>query len=460
MRMGPRPLAAFVARALRRFAAEAESPTRARNVMTRERRSKVEKRSHPSATARLADAAAGSIHVGDVSLVDGSLIADRVAALGTLAAGAAHRINAPLTSVTIHIEHVLRELRIVLSQGVPLADDPEALGRLSGLLEPLVEALDGTARIREVARNLLIFSRGTIEPRTLVNVRSVVESSIQMALHEIEPRARLVRELAEVPPIEADEAQLGLAFFNLIVNAAQAIPEGDARGHQVRVATYTDQTGGAVVEIGDTGVGIPPEVLPRVFDPFFTSRGGAEAAGLGLSISMGTLKALGGNLVVSSEPGGPTVFRATMPAAKGWRGGQSPVHGEGAGHGRPRVLVVDDQQYLAEALERALATLADVESTTDAGVVVERLGSGERWDVILCDLSMPEMSGMELYREALRVAPDAAASVVFMAAGAFTPKARAFLESVGNPCLEKPLDMAKLRSLVTRARPRRVAGSA
>jgi len=384
-------------------------------------------------------------------------MADHLAAVSTLAAGAAHQLNAPLTSATINIEHVLRELRVVLSQGALMADDSEVIGRLSAVLEALVEALDGMTRIREVVRNLLIFSRGTIEAPALVDVRSVVESSIQMALHEIEPRARLVRALADAPPVEANQAQLGQAFLNLVINAAQAIPEGDGRQHEVRVATYTDETGNAIVEVSDTGVGISPDVLPRVFDPFFTSRRPGEGAGLGLSVSFGTVKSLGGTIHVSSEPGRPTVFRVVLPAAKGWRASSSSASHEPAEPERKRLIVVDGQRHVGDALERALSGMADVEATTDGRAVVERLAAGDRWDMILCDLLMPETSGMDLYREALRVAPDAAASVVFMTAGAFTPRARAFLKGVGNPCLEKPLDMGKLRSLIARVGPRRPA---
>jgi CheY-like chemotaxis protein/anti-sigma regulatory factor (Ser/Thr protein kinase) len=380
-------------------------------------------------------------------------LADRLAAIATLAAGAAHQLNAPLSATTIHIEHTLRELRVVLSQGAAQAGTTEGFDRLAALLDSLVEALDGMARIREVVRNLLIFSRGTIEPRALVDVRSVLESSIQMSLHEIEPRARLVRELADVPPVEANQAELGQAFLNLMTNAAQAISEGDSRQHEVRVATHTDEAGNAIIEVSDTGVGIGPEALPRVFDPFFTSRSG-EGAGLGLSITMGTIKSLGGTIQVSSERGQPTVFRVIMPPAKGWRSAAHEDESE-----RKRMLVVDGHRGVGDALERALAGMAEVEATTDGRSVVDRLAGGERWDMILCDLSMPETSGMDLYREALRVAPDAAASVVFMTAGAFTPRARAFLDGVGNPCLEKPLDMGKLRSLIARVGSRRVVGA-
>jgi two-component system cell cycle sensor histidine kinase/response regulator CckA len=371
---------------------------------------------------------------------------DRLTAIGTLAAGAAHEINNPLTYAMINSEHVLRKLRVIAAEASP----PDAMGALPTLLDSLVQAIDGMTRIREIVRNLMTFSQGTVESRALVDVRSVLESSIQMALHEIVHRARLVRDLAEVPPVEANEARLGQVFLNLIVNAAQAIPEGDTRRHEVRIATHTDDAGNVVVEVGDNGVGIAPDVIPKIFDPFFTSKGPGEGVGLGLSISLGTVKSLGGDIQVTSSPKHGTLFRVMLPSAKGWRASQGASQHEAAIVERKRMLVIDDDSRVGAALERALSSVAEVEATVDARAVLGRLASGERWDVILCDLLMPETSGMDLYREALRIAPDAAAHIIFMTAGAFTSRARAFLKGVRNPCLEKPLDMGRLRSLIAR----------
>jgi nitrogen-specific signal transduction histidine kinase/BarA-like signal transduction histidine kinase len=374
------------------------------------------------------------------------LLNDRLAAIGTLAAGAAHEINNPLTYAMINSEHVLRKLRVLVAEASP----PDAMGALPTLLDSLVQAIDGMTRIREIVRNLMTFSQGTVESRALVDVRSVVESSIQMALHEVVHRARLVRDLAEVPPVEANEARLGQVFLNLIVNAAQAIPEGDTRRHEVRIATRTDDTGNVVVEVGDTGMGIAPDVIPRIFDPFFTSKRPGEGVGLGLSISLGTVKSLGGDIHVTSDPKRGTLFRVVLPSAKGWRSSPPASQREAAVVERKRMLVIDDDCRVGAALERALSSVAEVEATVDVRAALARLASGERWDVILCDLLMPETSGMDLYREALRIAPDAAAHIVFMTAGAFTSRARAFLQGVRNPCLEKPLDMGQLRSLIAR----------
>jgi PAS domain S-box-containing protein len=387
------------------------------------------------------------------------MLADRLAAIGTLAAGAAHELNNPLTYATLNVDHVLRQLRIAAAQERSFGDAADIGEQLAPLVDSLLEAQQGMMRIRDIVRNLMTFSQGTVESRTLVDVRSVVEASIQMALHEIVHRACLLRDLGPVPPVEANEARLGQVFLNLIANAAQAIPEGDARAHQVRVATHTDDAGNAVIEVGDTGVGIAPDGVGKVFDPFFTSKAPGEGVGLGLSMSLGTIKSLGGDIEVASVPERGTVFRVRLPPAKGWRSTHCDPVTEAEGVERTRVLVVDDDPHVCEALERSLSGLADVEAMTDARSVLDRLRSGERWAVILCDLLMPGTSGMDLYRDALQVAPEAAACFVFMSAGAFTPKSRAFLEAVHNPCLEKPLDMGRLRSLIARVGSRRSEGA-
>jgi CheY-like chemotaxis protein len=271
-----------------------------------------------------------------------------------------------------------------------------------------------------------------------------------MAWHEIRHRARLVKSLADVPPVDANEARLGQVFLNLLVNAAQAIPEGHADTNEVQVSTRTDEAGNAVVEVRDTGVGIEPQVLPRIFDPFFTTKG-EGGTGLGLSISHGTVRALGGRIEVESKHGKGTMFRITLPPAKPWRASAQTSPSDIRAMARRRVLVIDDEPLVGEAVARSLAEDNDVEIVTDAKHGLARIEAGERFDVILCDLMMPVMTGMDLYAEVVRRAPKLAGKIVFMTGGAFTPRARAFLESVVNPCLEKPLDMAKLRSILARA---------
>src|SRR5262249_34958740 len=152
----------------------------------------------------------------------------------------------------------------------------------------LSNAVEGASRVRAIVADLMRFSRGNVETRGLVDLRGVLESSVQMAWHEIRHRARLTKKLGDIPPVEANEALLGQVFLNLLVNAAQAIPEvGPERGdrdHEVSIATSTDGCGNVIVEVSDTGAGIEPSVLPRIFDPFFTTKSAGSGTGLGLSI--------------------------------------------------------------------------------------------------------------------------------------------------------------------------------
>jgi CheY-like chemotaxis protein len=383
------------------------------------------------------------------------LVADRLAAIGTLAAGAAHEINNPLTYALINVDHVLRQLRALSAAGGLAAFAHDGVDPLPQLVRSLEQAGDGMQRVRAIVRNLLTFSTGGFAPRTLVDVRGIVESSIQMSMHELVHRARVVRDFGDVPPVEANEATLGQVFLNLLVNAAQAVPEGDARAHEVRVATFTDPEGNAVVEVSDTGVGIAPEILPRIFDPFFTARANGHGTGLGLSISHGTVTSLGGTIVATSALGRGTRFRVTLPAAARWRASHPPSSAEPRATVRRRALVVDDDPLVGEALARALESEADVTVVTDGHVAMDRLEAGERWDVIFCDLMMPGFSGMDMYSDALKRAPDAAGCFVFITAGAFTARGRAFVESVGNRCIEKPIEIERARDIVRGREPSR-----
>lgn len=374
----------------------------------------------------------------------------RMAALTTLSAGVAHQINNPLTYLLVNLEHVTRKLRAASASYDPMAELAGAKGGLPELVQSLQHAIEGANRIRQVVRDLLTFAQGNADHRRLVDVRGIVESAAEMAWHEIRHRARLCKSLAEVPLVEANEARLGQVFLSLLVNAAKAIPEGQADRHEVRVATRTDDRGNAVVEVTDTGAGIAPEDLSRVFDPFFTTKG-LERTGLGLAMSLGTIKSLGGEITVCTAPDRGTTFRVVLRPAECVRA-RITTSPEALGSApRRRVLVIDDDPLVGRALARALSEGNEVEVVADAPHALARIDGGERYDVILCDLMMPGMTGMDLYAEILRRVPKLAARFVFMTGGAFTPRAQAFVETVVNPCLEKPIDMRRLRSIIARA---------
>ena len=367
--------------------------------------------------------------------------ADRLAALGTLAGGVAHEINNPLTYVLVNVEHVIRQLRAHAAGGEPLS--PE---EIDAYVAPLAQALDGANRVRAIVRDLMTFSRGHVDKKAMVDVRRVIEASLMMTAHELRHRARVERRLRDVPPVVANEARLGQVFLNILVNAARAIPEGDVASNVVSVESEVDDEGHVVVKVRDTGEGIAPENLAHVFDPFFTTHEG-ESTGLGLSIAHGIVASFGGTLTATSEIGRGTEMRVTLPIAPGYdasSSGQTPVTPTPV---RRRVLVIDEDPRVAEAIAKSLSDEHDVDVTTDAYDALDRFVRGVRYDVVLCDLMMPNMTGMDLYREVLRVAPHVASRIVFLSGGVYTARARAFVESLPNRCLEKPPDLAKLREL-------------
>jgi PAS domain S-box-containing protein len=368
----------------------------------------------------------GSVH--DVTAV----ASDRMAAMGTLAAGIAHEINNPLAVVVANLEIVASE--------PGLSDDAR---------KRLADARDYAWRIRTIVRDLKLFSRADEERRGPVDPELVLESTLRMAANEIRHRARLVRQYDKVPFVLANESRLAQVFLNILVNAAQAIPEGKADVNEIRVTTRVGAAGEVVVEIADTGSGMTPEVRRRLFTPFFSTKPVGEGTGLGLSISRQIVTSLGGSIEVESEVGKGSLFRVRLSrAAETASTSSEPPVVVGAAHRRGRVLVVDDEQALTGVIEQALSDAHDTVVTTRARGALARIEAGERFDVILCDLMMPDMTGMDLYDALSRGVPDQAERVVFMTGGAFTTRAREFLDRVKNPRVEKPFDTRHLLSVV------------
>jgi len=298
---------------------------------------------------------------------------------------------------------------------------------------------------------LKTFSRGEEESTRALDVRPVLESALAVCLNEVRHRARVRRELGEVARVVANEARLGQVFLNLLVNAAQAIPDGQVERHEIALRTFMDEKGRVVVEVADTGSGIAPEHLERIFDPFFTTKPVGVGTGLGLSICHGIVSALGGEIQVDSQVGKGTRVRVVLPAeAQQVEVLPARVVKPVAPPSRQaRLLVVDDEPLVARGVTRLLEGECSAESTSSAKEALERLSKGERFDLLLCDVMMPEMSGEAFFHQLAQVAPDQRERVVFITGGAFTTEARAFLESLPpGRCLFKPLAAEELRALV------------
>jgi len=370
------------------------------------------------------------------------VMSDRMVSVGTLAAGVAHEINNPLTYVSNNLD-LLRALFEPEIQGNP------AYAEAAFMFDDI---RDGVDRVARTVRDLKLFSRSEEPARAVTDVKEVLHRVLRIANNEIRHRAKLTLDLAAAPLVDANEGQLGQVFLNLLVNAAQSIAEGAADENEIGVTTRTDARGRAVIEIRDTGAGIPDELKTRIFAPFFTTKEPGSGTGLGLSICHGIIVAHGGEIELESTVGKGSLFRVVLPP--------SSVATSPAPVARPRskarvqihpptgrFLVVDDEPAILKTYPRFLGNDQCV-ARSSGREALELLQHGERFDAILCDLMMPQMSGMELYDELARSVPEQAGRVIFVTGGAFTERARQFLAARTNQTLEKPFDAKHLFACV------------
>ncbi len=373
---------------------------------------------------------------------DQLMISDRMASMGTLASGVAHEINNPLSCVLANLELAVGEIE---ERAAKLG----LLDELSEVREELRDARSAADRIRAIVCDLKIFSRAQEEKTGPVDVERVMESTLRMAWNEIRHRARLVKHYGATPPVEASESRLGQVFLNIVVNAAQAISEGRAQNNEIRITTSSHPSGSVIIEISDTGPGMSPEVISRLFTPFFTTKPAGVGTGLGLSICHRIVTGFGGSIEASSEPGKGSTFRISLRPSRGGELEEAPRKPRGDAALRSgRVLVVDDEPMIVKAVERTLSGEHEVISAGSGEEVLRRVRAGERFDVILCDLMMPQMTGMELHAELERTVAEQAHRMIFLTGGAFTTYARGFLDEVPNQRLEKPFDTAHLRAMI------------
>jgi PAS domain S-box-containing protein len=364
------------------------------------------------------------------------MISDRMASLGTVASGVGHEINNPLSVVMMNLELALKEV-----QSTPV--DSEGIG------EVLQEALSAAQRVSRIVRDLKIFSLGETSNLTPVDVHAVLDSAAGVLLNELRFRAVLIKRYAsDLPPVLAAEPKLAQVALNLLLNAVQSIPEGDVESNTVVLTT--EREGDCVrFSVSDTGSGISPEVARQMFTPFFSTKPVGTGSGLGLSLCYRIVTSLGGTISFQSQPGTGSTFTVSLPALLATEAAE-PVQAtsESAASGPGRVLVVDDEPGVCLVLKRTLGRDHAVDVCEDGLAALRAIQSGARYDVILCDLMMPQMTGLQLYENLAEQAPDQAARMVFLTGGAFTDSTRLFLEKTTRPVLFKPCPTAKLRAVV------------
>jgi PAS domain S-box-containing protein len=360
-------------------------------------------------------------------------LAERMASIGTLAAGVGHEINNPLTYVVLNLTLIDRELRAL---DMP-ATTRERLGHM------IDQARYGTERVSGIVRDLQALTRVPEERIAQVDLRAALERCLEIADHEIRHRARVIRELAEVPAVRGSEGRIVQLFLNLLVNAAQAIPVGCADTNWIRLTTLTSGDH-VVVVISDSGVGIQQDALGRIFDPFYTTKQVGEGTGLGLAIARSIVTAMGGEIEVDSAPGHGTSFRVLLPIASAQQNHVELPPPVKEARDKKRVLVIDDEPMVGQLVQKVLAA-HEVIAETSARAALTRLAADPGFDLILCDLMMPELSGIDFYDQ---LPPGLRCRIVFLSGGAFTPRAQQFLDSVPNRRLAKPFDVDALTAVL------------
>lgn len=361
---------------------------------------------------------------------------DRLRAVGELASGVAHDVNNTLHAIAMHLALLRRTPEVMAHRAVAI----EALTRI------VADAGERVARLQDFARQ-----RGDAAPSSF-DPAAVVREAVEMVGAELlggeqgRPQVKVALDLPPVRRAVGFDAELRQVFVNLLLNAREAMPGGGT----VRIGAR-DAGDWVVLVVSDTGAGIPSEALPRVFDPFFTTRPG-RGTGLGLSIARTVMRRIGGSISAHNAPDGGAVFTLQFPAAPPEEAAppRAPDAPAAEASARARVLVVDDDADNLEVTRLALEELGNEVATAASGE--EALAAAARApapEVVLCDVGMPGMSGWDVARRLRELAPAAAIYMVTGWAQELAPDdpRRALADGV----LGKPLDLARMAQVVAAA---------
>ncbi|PID38095.1 MAG: hypothetical protein CSB49_07275 [Proteobacteria bacterium] len=387
---------------------------------------------------RLAEAALLAAEVArQASETESRLLrSSRMAELGTLAAGVAHEINNPLSSIQGNIS-------FLQDVGASIGGAEQA--------EILDDVQESCARIAQIVRDISTFSRMSPEDAVeAVSLEDVFRASLRLMNNQLRHRAKIQEAFAaNVPAAKGDASRLQQVVVNLLSNAIQAIDEERSDG-EIIVRTRRGEEGEVIAEVEDNGAGIPQKLRQRVLEPFFTTKAVGEGTGLGLSICFGIVSKLGGRIGIDSDEGRGTRVSVVLPAAEvpAVAPEAKPVsNNDEARVPRLRILVVDDEPAVGKAMRRLLRAheVTVVEGGREA---LALLDEGEEIDLILCDLMMPGMSGMELCAEVEARRPDLADRIIIVTGGTFTEAARTFLREGEHLCVDKPVSLERLEEAI------------
>ncbi len=371
-------------------------------------------------------------------------ISNRLSVMDTLTAGLAHEINNPLSCITSNLAFALEELAEVLPG---LAQAPGA-DRLEETSRALADARAAADRVAQVVRDLKTMVRPSQRDYATLELAPVVTAAVRLCESEVKSRAQLKVSLQPVPPVRGSPGQLRQVVAQLLMNAAQAIPEGAKETNGIEVALFADPPSDAVIEVRDSGCGIPPEVMVRIFDPFFTTKPLSFGAGLGLSLCHAIVTSHGGDLSVTSRPGEGSIFRVRLPPAEPRP--PPPEAEPRRGVQASRVLLLDDEPMVGDAIRRILeADRHEVVAVARAEDALERLSVDPGFAAVICDLTDSQENAMGFLEALARAAPRMARRMLLIGAGPLTEATKLALER-GAQLLEKPFGPDSLRQALRR----------
>lgn len=366
---------------------------------------------------------------------------ERLSSLGSLAAGIAHEVNNPLAFVVGNLELAVRQASDIESR----LKGPEAFSMV-GLKQVLTRAQRGAERIAHVMRGVSMFARPDTESVVSIDVAEVLDSALQMMSNEIRHCARLDRQVEPVPHVRGNPAKLGQVLLNLLLNAVRSINDSPRGEHVIRVSTEVGANRAVVITISDTGRPIAPDLRERIFDPFSSAKPVGLGA-LGLAVSREIVESMGGTIDAEFALAAGTTFRVVLPSSTRTVTAEPSTISDTTipqtRTRRPRVLVVDDEPMICDILNAVLSRDYDVATFTDPRAALASMLEGA-FDVVLCDLMMPDLTGMDVFERLSEERPDLAQKLIFISGGAFTDRARDFLATTRRPQVRKPFRHAEI----------------
>ena len=395
-------------------------------------------------------------------------LTDRMAAIGRLAAGVGYEINDPATLMLANTELAGEHLEALGSvfravEAIVRARGDDEVGkalrwvldqhrveeRLAGMKQMIGDIMRGAERLGSTVRDLRALSwmdRDELEP---LDVDRVVDTACALAYHEVRPRARLVKQLGRPPLIAANRALLCQALIDLISHAARAIPEGNASEHRVTVSTrYPGDR--IVITVQYDGPAIVADEGKATTDPFAGASGDSPGTGYGLSIAAEVVRKHSGTLDVRREGDGACI-EVVLPDRPLEEMSEALVRESGphpAAERRCRVLVVDDEPLVRSAIARILKRDHDVYGASDGAEALEIIARDEDFDLVICDLTMPVMDGIEFFQRLQRSGSELAERTVFATGGPYSGRAKDFVRANRALVLDKPFSRDQLRGLV------------